>query len=36
MEDMPKVHFLIDTRHEKGYDFLKRTGYLTGNLTGYT
>lgn len=33
---MPKPYFCIDTHRIKGYDCIKGTGYLTGNVIGFT
>ena len=32
---MTKKHFLIDIYTRAFYDFIKGTGYLTGNITGF-
>ena len=32
---MPKPYFFIDMHRIKGYDCIKGTGYLTGNVTDF-
>lgn len=36
MGQMLKLYFCIDTLRCKRYDRIKRTGYLIGNVIGYT
>ena len=36
MGQMLKLYFCIDTLRCKRYDCIKRTGYLTDNVIGYT
>ncbi len=36
MGQMLKLHFCIDTLRSKSYDCIKRTGYLTDNVIGFT
>lgn len=31
MAEVTKPHFSVDIRLSEGYDFIKGTGYLTGN-----
>mgnify|MGYP005756038529 CR=1 FL=1 len=33
---MLKLRFSVDTEPFKGYYFIKGTGYLTGNINGFT
>lgn len=33
---MLKLYFCIDTLRSKSYDCVKRIGYLTGNVIGFT
>ena len=36
MGQMLKLYFCIDTLRCKSYDCIKETGYLTGNVNGFT
>ncbi len=36
MGQMLKLYFCIDTLRSKSYDHIKRIGYLTGNVIGFT
>lgn len=36
MGQMLKPYFCIDMHRIKGYDCIKRIGYLTGNVIGFT
>ena len=36
MEEMLKLRFSVDREVFKGYHCIKETGYLTGNINGFT